>query len=326
LRDGPYMNDNNIKDSLPAGFKIDRYSITRKIGGGGFSIVYLAKDGKGGDEVVIKEFMPRKLAYRAEDGSVQIQENANSDAFSHGRRLFFQEANFLANLKHHNIVNVTNFFRANGTVYMVMDYQKGVTLQEYIARRNGGLSEELIQAVFRPLLDGLKVIHERGLLHLDIKPGNIYLRPGADTVMLDFGAVHEMKQTRQYQPGQVLTPGFAPYEQSQRGGYVGPWSDIYAMGATMRACISGGAPSPAEERRMEDKMKPAAKEFRRRYSQSLLQAIDWAMEVDPTLRPQSVEQLLEAMDREVTEDNLSFTEAFMDRLNTRITLPWGSKD
>jgi serine/threonine protein kinase len=320
------MNDTSIKDELSAGFKIDRYTIIKKMGGGGFSIVYLALDGKSGEEVVIKEFMPRKLAFRAEDGSVQIRADANSDAFAHGRRLFFQEANFLANLKHHNIVNVTNFFRANGTVYMVMDYQKGVTLQEYISRRDGGLSEELIQAVFRPLLDGLKLIHERGLLHLDLKPGNIYLRPGADPVLLDFGAVHEMKQTRQYQPGQVLTPGFSPYEQAQRGGYVGPWSDIYSMGATMRACISGSAPPPAQERRMEDKMKPAVKEFRRRYSPALLQAIDWSMEVDPTLRPQSVEQLLEAMDRKVVEDSPSFTESVFDKLNTKITLPWGSKD
>ncbi|MCW8982889.1 MAG: serine/threonine protein kinase [Gammaproteobacteria bacterium] len=320
------MNDTTIKDALANGFKIDRYTITKKIGGGGFSIVYLAVDGDSGVEVVIKEFMPRKLAYRAADGSVQIREDANGDAFSHGRRLFFQEANFLANLKHHNIVNVINFFRANGTVYMVMDYQRGVTLQEYIARRDGGLSEDLIQTVFRPLLDGLKEIHERGLLHLDLKPGNIYLRPGADPVLLDFGAVHEMKQTRQYQPGQVLTPGFSPYEQAQRGGYVGPWSDIYSMGATMRACISGSAPPPADERRMEDKMKPAAKEYRRKYSQALLQAIDWAMEVDPTLRPQSVDQLLEAMDKDVAEDAPSFTESVLDKLNTKIQMPWGSKD
>jgi len=319
------MNDTSIKDSLPKGFKIDRYTIISKIGGGGFSIVYLAVDDSG-DEVVIKEFMPRKLAHRAADGSVQIKLDANNDAFTHGRRLFFQEANFLANLKHHNIVNVTNFFRANGTVYMVMDYRKGVTLQEYIVRRGGGLSEDLIQTVFRPLLDGLKMIHERGLLHLDIKPGNIYLRPGGDPVMLDFGAVHEMKQTRQYQPGQVLTPGFSPYEQAQRGGYVGPWSDIYSMGATMRACISGSAPQRAEERRMEDKMKPAAKEFRRKYSPALLQAIDWAMEVDPTLRPQNVEQLLEAMDSEIAEDTPSLSESIFDRLNSKISMPWSSKD
>ncbi|MDH3355255.1 MAG: serine/threonine protein kinase [Chromatiales bacterium] len=320
------MNDNSTKDELPNGFKIDRYTLTKKMGGGGFSIVYLAVDGESGDEVVIKEFMPRKLAFRAEDGSVQIKPDVNSDAFTHGRRLFFQEANFLADLKHHNIVNVTNFFRANGTVYMVMDFQRGVTLQEYISRRSGGLSEDLIQTVFRALLDGLKMIHERGLLHLDLKPGNIYLRSGADPVLLDFGAVHEMKQTRQYQPGQVLTPGFSPYEQAQRGGYVGPWSDIYSMGATMRACISGGAPPPADERRMEDKMKPAAKEFRRKYSQVLLQAIDWAMEVDPTQRPQSVDQLLEAMDQEAVDDNPSFTESVFDTLNTKIKMPWGSKD
>ncbi len=319
------MNQSNSKDSLPAGFRIDRYTINSRIGGGGFSIVYLATDTDSGEDVVIKEFMPRKLAYRAEDGSVQIREDSVGDGFSHGRRLFFQEASILANLKHHNIVNVINFFRANGTVYMVMDYQKGVTLQKYILRRDGGLSEDLIQTVFRPLLDGLKMIHERGLLHLDIKPGNIYLRPGADPVLLDFGAVHEMKQTRQYQPGQVLTLGFSPYEQAQRGGYVGPWSDIYSMGATIRTSISGLVPQAAEDRRMEDKMKPAAKEFRRKYSPALLQAIDWAMEVDPTLRPQSVDQFLEAMDREVGEDDPGLTESILDKVKGKITMLWSPK-
>jgi serine/threonine protein kinase len=130
---------------------------------------------------------------------------------------------------------------------------------------------------------------------MDIKPGNIHLRPGGSPVLLDFGAVHEMQQSRRYQPGQVLTLGFSPVEQSMSGGYVGPWTDIYAIGATMRACIEGTAPPPAEERRMQDTMKSAVEAFRKGYSRKLLAAIDWAMEVDPMYRPQSVDELLDAM-------------------------------
>jgi serine/threonine protein kinase len=130
---------------------------------------------------------------------------------------------------------------------------------------------------------------------MDIKPGNIHLRPGGNPVLLDFGAVHEMQQSRRYQPGQVLTLGFSPVEQSMSGGYVGPWTDIYAIGATMRACIEGTAPPPAEERRMQDTMKSAVEAFRKGYSRKLLAAIDWAMEVDPMYRPQSVDELLDAM-------------------------------
>ncbi|QEP44253.1 serine/threonine protein kinase [Ectothiorhodospiraceae bacterium BW-2] len=303
---------NDRSYALPAGHRLDQYTILHTIGGGGFSFVYLARDELADNEVVIKEFMPHSLARRNEDGSIVVLDDALYDAFTHGRRLFFQEANFLASLKHANIVNVVNFFRAGGTVYMVMDYEKGVSLQEYINRHKGGLSEQFIRTVFLPLLDGLNLIHSKGLLHLDIKPGNIYLRAGGTPILLDFGAVHEMKQTRQYQPGQVITPGFSSYEQSIRGGYVGPWSDIYSIGATMRACLTGDAPPNAADRRMEDKMKPVAKAFRRRYTQGLLQAIDWALEIDPTLRPQSVAQLLDAIHRDLPEPE---PETLMEKIN-----------
>ncbi len=289
------MNDQII--SLAPGTQLEEFVIEDKLGGGGFSIVYLARSSdKEHPLVVLKEYMPRKLAYRGEDGhTIHTRDEKAAEQFAHGRRLFFQEASTLGGLKHPNIVNVINFFRANSTVYMVMEYQKGVNLQEYIKRHKAGLSEAFLYHVFLPLLDGLKQIHSKGLLHLDIKPGNIHLRSGGNPLLLDFGAVHEMQQSRQYQPGQVLTLGFCPIEQSMVGGYVGPWTDIYAIGATMRACIEGMAPPPAEERRMKDTMKPAVEAFKKGYSQKLLAAIDWAMEVDPMYRPQSVDELLEAL-------------------------------
>ena len=287
---------NADKLSLKPGTRLENYVISHKMGGGGFSIVYLADVLDSEQKVVIKEYMPRKLACRAEDGmTVQTLEEGFGEQFSLGRKMFFQEANTLADLKHPNIVNVISFFRANDTVYMVMAYEKGVNLQDYIKRHKGGLSEKLLYTVFLPLLDGLRLIHSHGLLHLDIKPGNIYLREGAKPLLLDFGAVHEMQQSRQYQPGQVLTLGFCPVEQSMVGGYVGPWSDLYAMGATMRACIDGESPPPAEGRRMKDTMRPAREAFRKQYSDRLLAAIDWAMEVDPIYRPQNVDAMLDAM-------------------------------
>jgi serine/threonine protein kinase len=276
--------------------RLENYIITKQLGGGGFSLVYLAQDVETGKEVAIKEYMPRKLAYRGTDGcTIHTIDDASAEQFSHGRRMFFQEANALAAIKHPHIINVMNFFRANDTVYMVMEYVQGINLQGYIKRHNGGLSEKFIYHVFLPLLDGLKQLHAKGLLHMDIKPGNIHLRPGGSPVLLDFGAVHQMQTSRKYQPGQVLTLGFSPTEQSMAGGYVGPWTDIYAIGATMRACIEGHAPPPAEERRMQDVMKPALEAFKKGYSKKLLRAIDWAMEVDPMYRPQSVEELIAAM-------------------------------
>lgn len=288
------MNDNS--SSLSPGTRLENYIISHTLGGGGFSIVYLAEEAETGEKVAIKEYMPLKLAHRGEDGcSIHTRDDKASEQFAHGRRMFFQEANALSALTHPNIIDVVNFFRANGTVYMVMEFVKGINLQDYIKRHKGGLSEKFLYHVFLPLLDGLKELHAKGLLHMDIKPGNIHLRPGGSPVLLDFGAVHQIKQSRKYQPGQVLTLGFSPVEQSTPGGYVGPWTDIYAIGATMRACIEGHAPLPAEERRMDDAMKPALEAFKKGYSKKLLSAIDWAMEIDPMYRPQSVDELLDAL-------------------------------
>lgn len=322
------MSESNENTNLKPGTKIDHYVIDRVIGGGGFSIVYLGHPTDNTEQqVVLKEYMPRKLAHRGEDGlTVITNDDANSEKFAHGRRLFFQEASILADIKHPNIVNVINFFRANGTVYMVMEYQKGINLQDYIHRHKDPLSEKLIRKVFTKILDGLRLIHGQGLLHLDIKPGNIYLRPGGDPLLLDFGAVHQQQQSRKYQPGQVVTVGFSPIEQSMHGGYVGPWSDIYALGATMRASIEGAPPPNAEDRRMGDTMKPAVEVFKKQYSYALLAAIDWAMEVDPLHRPQSVDDLLEAMNRKDPPPEPPQGDSVLDKLaNMASNLPWRKK-
>ncbi len=298
---------------LPAGTELDGYAIESTLGGGGFSLVYLAQDAQADKRVVIKEYMPNKLAVRAKNHFVAAIDEDSVESFAQGKRLFFQEASTLATLQHPNIVNVINFFRANGTVYMVMEFEEGVNLHAYIKKHKKKLSETFVRTVFVPLLEGLQVIHSQGLLHLDIKPSNIHLRPGGNPLLLDFGAVHEMMATRQHQASQVVTPGYSPIEQLDPGGYVGPWTDIYAVGATIRTCMENKIPPSSVDRREMDAMRPATAAFRKRYSNELLEAVDWSMEVDPLLRPQRVEALLDALKKSSDEEPLPKTGGWFRR-------------
>lgn len=279
--------------SLPNGTRIDNYTIRKTLTRGGFSVIYLATDMANNERIILKEYMPAKLAKR--DGTMNVVARSDStfENFRHGRKLFLQEAAALANLKHPNIVNVVNFFSANGTVYIAMEFAQGQNLQAYIKKHSGYMSEQFITTIFPPLLDALRTIHQTGFLHLDIKPGNIHIRPGGKPLLLDFGAVHPIMQTRSDQPTQVVTPGYSPIEQYSNRGYVGPWTDIYAIGASIRTCIEDKAPPSAPERHENDQVRPAVEAFRKKYSEELLKVIDWAMEVDPLLRPQSVDALLE---------------------------------
>ncbi len=274
--------------ALPPGTALDRYRLGPCVGGGGFSLVYRGEDVLTGQKVVIKEFMPSRLARRTASGQVIPAHPDLADRFRRGRRLFLREASTLARLHHPNIVRVLNFFGARGTIYMVMLWEAGENLQRYLHRHGGRLSERFLRTVFPPLLDGLEAIHLQDLLHLDIKPGNIHIRPGGRPLLLDFGAVHGFPQSRRSQPGQVLSPGFSPSEQYQPNGYVGPWSDIYALGATLRACIEGRPPLAADRRYEGEMLTPMTRLWQRHYTPELLRAIDRAMELDPLLRPQSV--------------------------------------
>jgi len=306
----------NQNKQLPPNTILENFRIVRTLGGGGFSIVYLAEELETGDQYVIKEYMPGRLAGRAGDHSVNPLDDNTVLSFQKGRMMFFQEASTLATLKHDNIVNVRSFFRANNTVYMALYYDKGVDLQHYITKRNERLSEKFLMTVFPPLIDALKMIHDRGYLHLDIKPGNIQIRQGGVPLLLDFGAIHQRQLSRHDQVGHVTSHGYSPIEQYNRNGYMGPWTDIYALGATLYTCISGKPPPPANQRYENDTIKPAAKAFRKQYSKNLLQAVDWALEVNPELRPQSLDELSQSLLTEL-EESPSFKEKLWKRINPK---------
>ena len=280
---------------------LNTYRIEKSIGGGGFSAVYLAIDTERHRKVVVKEFLPLDQARRLEDASIEFvsQEEGTTDPGAAGIKRFFNEAAALAKVSHPHIVKVRDVFRANNTVYMVMDYHKGNDLRWYIKRHSGRLSEKFIVTVFPYLLEGLREMHYNNLLHLDIKPANIYIRPGGKPLLLDFGAVRESMNQRIRGP-QTLTMGYAPIEQHQHG-HVGPWTDLYAIGASMWACMGGKPPPKSIDREKKDTMRPAVKTFARQYSRQLLETVDWCLQMEPTQRPQSVDELLDFINKDWIE-------------------------
>ena len=284
-------------NSLPKGYNLPEYQIERPISEGGFSIVYLATHLPTRSRVVIKEFFPVKYAKRIDTGRVETMTEEASRAFGLGIKRFFNEGSALAKINHQNIVHVTHIFRANNTVYMVMDFEVGRDMRWYIKRKNGGLSEKFLRTVFPEVLSGMRELHQNHLLHLDIKPAIILLRSGGHPLIIDFGAVKNMTGEANLEvKGHTLTQGFAPIEQHNHGN-IGPWSDIYAIGATMYSCITGKPPPSAPARVKKDKLESEIRAFeKKKYSSSLLEAINSAMKMDMTERPQTIEEFMEMLD------------------------------
>lgn len=311
-----------ITNALPQGYLLHQYRIAKTLGGGGFSIVYLAHDTRANHPVVIKEYLPSKDAMRRDGETVESLSAETATTFNTGMKRFFDEANALAKINHPNIVRIVDFFRDNNTVYMVMNYEQGKDLRWYIKRHDGRMSEKFIRTVFPPLLAGLGELHRHHLLHLDIKPANVYLRPGGSPLLLDFGAAQSAFVDERRAGPHTLTRGFAPIEQHTRG-HIGPWTDLYAIGATMYACMCGKAPPPATKRAEKDSYKPAVRQFARRYSRPLLEAVDWCLQMDQLARPQNVDGLLDFLKQEPVETPVPAPESLIDRLNLK--LPWGRK-
>jgi hypothetical protein len=271
---------------LPEGHQLQNYRILRVLASGGFSFVYLAHD-ENDTPVAIKEFLPASLALRTGDAIEPKVPEGQAAAFRYGMKCFFEEGKALASLGHPNVVRVLNFFRANETVYLVMRYERGRTLQEHIQARRGTLRESWIRSTFAALLTGLREVHTNKLLHLDIKPGNVYLRSDGTPLLIDFGAARQMLQGEAPSLPPMFTPGFASPEHHMDRASLGPWSDIYSVGATIYACVTASAPPSAEERLEKDRMVPARKIGAGKYTSELLDTIDWCMRLEHLERPQS---------------------------------------
>ena len=302
---------------LPNGHTLEEYTIDRQLSLGGFSIVYLATDPTG-RQVAIKEYLPNSLALRGRNEIKPVITSEHQGAFRYGMKCFFEEGRSLARLSHPNVIRVLNFFRANDTVYMVMEYEHGRTLQEFIQKHQGHISERFIRGVFTRMLNGLREVHSHKLLHLDLKPSNIYLRSDNTPVLIDFGAARQTLASDQPMLKPMYTPGFASPEHYGSRTDLGPWSDIYSVGASMYACLAGCAPQSADERLKKDTLAPAMLRWDGQFSDRLLEIIDWCLNLNHLYRPQSVFALQKALVETVTppspKNNPNWLGRFVEKL------------
>ena len=274
-------------NALPAGTVLMEYRLTGLLGAGAFGITYLARDTHLDKDVAIKEYLPSACAARIANGSVVPIAEQQAQDYRWGLERFSLEARTLARFGHPHIVRVNRYFEANGTGYMVMDYERGESLKHY-AQSHPPLSETAIEAIMAPLLDGLEKVHATGFLHRDIKPDNIFLRENGGPVLLDFGSARQAGSAAEQALTTIVTPGYAPFEQYTTSKKQGPWSDIYSLGGVLYFLVTGHSPPDAITRMKGDtlgeRLAPAAK----RYSPALIEAIRWAMALEEKDRPPDV--------------------------------------
>jgi len=234
----------------------ERYLIGRLLAQGGFGITYIGFDKKLYRKVAIKEYFPSMLAARDVSHSTIIPLKGEQEHyFDEGLQLFLEEARELAQFeKNIHIVNVYNFFKANDTGYMVMQFLEGDTLANYLKKKGGKIPVKKAKELLFPILDALKTVHAIQLYHRDVSPQNIMLVEGDVPVLIDFGAARYIVGEHSRSLDVVLKPGYSPIEQYSSRGKIGPWTDIYACGATFYYMISGEVPPSATDRVSSDSL------------------------------------------------------------------------
>ena len=296
------MNTTDIHQALTEGQTIQWYRVDRVLGRGGFGITYLATDNNLDHRVAIKEYLPIELVQRHADKSLWPVSEASKAQYREGLERFLTEARTLVKFRHPNIVRVMAVFEANNTAYLVMEYEEGERFKESVSRE-GGVGEQQLKQLILSIIDGLEQVHQHGFIHRDIKPVNLIIRNDGSPVLLDFGATRVADGESGGKHTSFVSVGYTPLEQYQEGENlsVGPWTDIYALGATLYFAISGETPVSAVGRlaalvkKSPDPLIAATEIGHGRYSNEFLEAIDWALQFKIEDRPQNLAQWRQAI-------------------------------
>lgn len=285
--------------ALPPGSMLHGYRLRRTLGSGGFGITYLAEDPMLCRPVVIKENFPASACRRNADSPlVTLVDEDHRDAFDWALRNFLREARLLASIAHPGIAQVFSYFSANNTAYYVTEYIEGPSAANLVldyARHGLNIPQEALFALMIRILDALDYIHDRRILHCDIKPDNILITKAGHPVLIDFGAAHELDVLSG--DGYVESPGFTPPEQVSSGGKLGPWTDLYATGAALYYLLTLRCLPSSRQRELYDTVELLETNPRLRslYHPRILASIDRAISPDPRARFQSVGSWIEAL-------------------------------
>ncbi|WP_370811067.1 protein kinase domain-containing protein [Anaerobutyricum hallii] len=287
---------------------IGRYTIEKVLGQGGFGITYLGIDELHEKKVAIKEFFPQGIVTRniEYEDAVTVTFVGEKDNYNKGKEKFLKEARIMARFsKDEGIVKAQDFFEINNTAYIVMEYLEGITLKQYL-RENERIEPEELLELFVPLIESLDEIHSQGLIHRDISPDNIMVLLGGKIKLMDFGAVRDYTDFGEKSLSLILKPGYAPPEQYQTHGVQGPWTDIYALCATMYKCLTGENPPDAIERVMDDNLKEIS-EFGIPVSKQMGETIIKGMSISARNRYQNIEEFCEDL-YALSEETLTLEE------------------
>ena len=273
---------------LTSGSILDRYRIESIIGAGGFGVTYLAMEPVQESYVAIKEYFPKRFANR-KGGNTVVPNNSIEDQriFKWGLKRFLDEAKVLARLDHPNIIKVQRYFELHGTAYLVMEYCDGKSLDNFVG--DGSLvSPRRVFQIYKSLIDALEHVHQQGVIHGDLKPSNILVRPDGTPVLLDFGSARQ--EMLRMVVGQV-TDGYSPPEFYGTLDKIGPWSDIYGLAATFYRLITGIKVPVATDRAKSDSYTPVSTLITDGYSFKFLELIDNSLKLATSDRPQSTTSL-----------------------------------
>ncbi len=281
------------RHTLPPNTFLDgSYRIERVVGAGGFGITYEAFDVNLGTQVAIKEYFPHDFGDRDGTMSVRPRSEHSKELFNWGRTNFLHEARTLAGFDHPNIVRVQRVFEAHSTAYMVMRFERGNSLRAWLKELGRKPTQAEIDSIAAPLLNALELLHQANYLHRDVAPDNIIVRPDGTPVLLDFGSARRVVAEMSRMVTGIVKAGYSPHEQYASDNRLqGPWTDIYALGASLYFAVTGRQPIEAMLRLDQDAMEPAASAGGPDYRPSFLAAIDACLRVRPSERPQSIAQL-----------------------------------